>query len=52
MEARVRANYGNYYPFTDPEVDLAAEKWHPFKHSEWILPSPEGYTEKPKTNLR
>lgn len=48
MEAKVRANYGNYHPFTDPEVDLAAEKWHPFKHSEWILPSPEGYTKKSK----
>lgn len=44
MEAKVRANYGNYYPFTDPNVDLAAEKWHPFKHSEWILPSPKDYT--------
>ena len=52
MEAKVRANYGNYYPFTDPNVDLAAEKWHPFKHSEWILPSPKDYTVKPKTNLR
>ena len=48
MEAKVRANYGNYYPFTDPNVDLAAEQWHPFKHSDWILPSPEGYTKKKK----
>ena len=52
MEARVRTNYGNYYPFTDPEVDLAAEEWHHFKHSNWILPSPKAYTEQPKTNLR
>ncbi|NCT16880.1 MAG: HTTM domain-containing protein, partial [Flavobacteriia bacterium] len=25
--------------FTNPNVDLAAEKWHPFKHHNWILPS-------------
>lgn len=48
MEAKVRANYGNYYPFTDPNVDLAAEKWHPFKHSDWILPSPKDYTKRKK----
>ncbi|WCO01919.1 HTTM domain-containing protein [Psychroserpens ponticola] len=23
----------------DPKVDLAREKWNPFKHQEWILPS-------------
>lgn len=44
MEAKVRVNYGNYYPFTDASVDLAAEKWHPFKHSKWILPSPKDFT--------
>ncbi|MEM0517707.1 MULTISPECIES: HTTM domain-containing protein [Aequorivita] len=41
MEAKVRVNRGKFYPFTNPEIDLAAEKWHPFKHSEWILPSPK-----------
>lgn len=50
MEASVRVNHGKYHPFTDPTVDLAAEPWHPFKHSEWILPSPEDYNEKPKPN--
>lgn len=47
MEAMVRVNGGNYYPFTDSTIDLAAEEWHPFKHSEWILPSPKDYNEKP-----
>lgn len=45
LEAKVRVNYGNYHPFTDPNIDLTAEKWHPFKHSEWILPSPKDFTE-------
>lgn len=47
MEAHVSVNHGEYHPFTDPNVDLAAEKWHPFKHSAWILPSPKDYNEKP-----
>lgn len=47
MEAYVRVNRGKFHPFTDPTVDLAAEKWHPLKHSAWILPSPQDYTEKP-----
>lgn len=50
MESQVRINDGVYHPFTDPAVDLSAEKWNPFKHNEWILPSPEDYNEKPKTN--
>ena len=41
MESMVSINHGGYHRFIDPEVDLAAEKWHPFKHSEWILPSPK-----------
>ena len=41
MQASVKVNDGKYYPFTDPEVDLAAQRWHPFKHHEWILPSPK-----------
>ncbi len=47
MESRVNVNDGVYHPFTDPTIDLASEKWHPFKHSEWILPSPKDYNEKP-----
>jgi len=46
MDAKVRVNHGRFYPFTDQNVDLAAEKWHPLKHSEWILPSPKDYNEK------
>ena len=47
MDAKVRVNNGIYYPFTDPTIDLAAQEWQPFKHSEWILPSPKDYNEKP-----
>ncbi|MCG2417663.1 HTTM domain-containing protein [Aequorivita sp. F47161] len=46
MDARVRVNRGKFHPFTNPDVDLAAEEWHHFKHSEWILPSPKDYNEK------
>lgn len=46
MDARVSVNDGPYFPFTNPTVDIAAEEWHPFKHSEWILPSPKDYHEK------
>lgn len=46
MQATVRVNNGVYHPLTNPNVDLAAEEWHPFKHSEWILPSPKDYDEK------
>ncbi len=41
MESMIRVNEGEYYPFIDPNVDLAAEEWHPLKHSNWILPSPK-----------
>lgn len=34
-------NGSEYSRFIDPDVDLAAEKWYPFKHHEWILPSPK-----------
>lgn len=43
MEAKIRVNNGDYYPLTNPNVDLAAEKWNPFKHSEWLMPAPEGF---------
>ena len=48
MESFVSVNDGPYHPYTDPNIDIAAEKWHPFKHSEWILPSPKDYKAKPK----
>ncbi len=47
MDAKVRVNGGPYHQFTDKDVDLSAQEWHPFKHSEWILPSPKDYKEKP-----
>lgn len=46
MESMVRVNDGIYHPFIDPTIDLAAEEWNHFKHSEWILPSPADYNEK------
>lgn len=36
--SKVSVNGGKLRPFIDPEVDLAAEKWHHFKHHNWILP--------------
>jgi len=45
---KVRINSGVFYDFIDPKVDLAAEKWHHFKHHDWILPSPEDYHKKPR----
>ncbi|WP_271392244.1 HTTM domain-containing protein [Aequorivita sinensis] len=46
LDAKVRVNYGPFHQFTDPSIDIAAEKWLPFKHSEWILPSPEEFTKR------
>lgn len=46
MESMVSINHGGYYRFIDPEVDLAAEKWRPFKHSDWILPSPKNFNKE------
>lgn len=37
---RISVNGSPYYPFIDPEVDLAAEEWKHFSHHDWILPSP------------
>ena len=39
-KARVSINGRPLEPFTDPKVDLAAEKWDTFRHHTWILPSP------------
>ncbi|MGB7393001.1 MAG: HTTM domain-containing protein [Pricia sp.] len=40
MNSRVSINGKPYRAFIDPKVDLAAAKWHHFRHNEWILPSP------------
>ena len=46
VNCKVKINDGSYYDFIDPDVDLAAEEWHHFKHHDWILPSPESYKKK------
>ncbi|MCW8979819.1 MAG: HTTM domain-containing protein [Altibacter sp.] len=46
MDARIRVNGGAYFALIEPTVDLAAEKWHHFKHHDWILPSPKNYMER------
>lgn len=33
-------NGGRYSLIVDPEVDLAAEEWEPYKHHEWLMPRP------------
>lgn len=35
--SRVRLNSGPYHQLIDPEVDLTAVPWEPFRHSDWIL---------------
>lgn len=35
----VRVNGGELKQLIDPNVDLANEEWHPFKHSDWLRPS-------------
>jgi hypothetical protein len=46
LEAAVQVNGGEYFPFIDPEVDIANEPWHHFKHHDWILPAPKNYHTK------
>ncbi len=36
----VGVNRRDFHPFIDPNTDLAAEPWDPFRHHSWILPSP------------
>jgi hypothetical protein len=38
-KAKVSINGRPLSPFIDPTVDLANEKWDPFEHHSWILPS-------------
>ena len=42
-DSEVKINDGYYYPFINPEVDLANTKWSYFGHQSWILPSPDDY---------
>lgn len=39
VDGKVSVNGAPYKPLINPKVDLAAEKWHHFKHNDWILPS-------------
>ncbi|MEP6951528.1 MAG: HTTM domain-containing protein [Ginsengibacter sp.] len=34
----VSLNRSPYKPLVNPSVNLAAVKWHPFSHSDWIMP--------------
>lgn len=36
---KVVVNGKDKKPFVNPDIDLAAVKWDPFKHSEWLYPS-------------
>ncbi len=40
LNSKVSINGRPYSAFIDPKVDLASEKWDPFRHHNWILPSP------------
>ena len=42
---KVSINRRPSHTFIDPETDLAAEKWDPYRHSTWILPEPERKTQ-------
>ena len=37
--SRISINGKPYVPFINDKTDLAAEKWNPWKHHDWILPS-------------
>ncbi|GAA4800979.1 HTTM domain-containing protein [Litoribaculum gwangyangense] len=39
VNCKVSINGKPYKTLINPEIDLANEKWNPFKHSSWILPS-------------
>ena len=39
VNAYVRVNKAKAQQLIDPEIDLASVDWHPFNHSEWLLPS-------------
>lgn len=39
VDSRVSVNGRPFRQLIDPKVDLANEKWHHFKHHDWILPS-------------
>lgn len=46
MNSKVSINGGPFHPFTNLKVDISTQEWDPFKHSNWLLPSPEDYHKK------
>jgi len=46
VTSRVSVNGGPYFPFINPDIDIAAQEWKPFSHLDWILPSPKDYHKK------
>jgi hypothetical protein len=46
MNSKVSINGGPFHQFTDSKVDISSQEWDPFKHSNWLLPSPEDYHKK------
>ena len=40
VRSRVSINGREYSPLIDPDVNLAEEPWEPWRHHDWILPSP------------
>jgi hypothetical protein len=40
VSGMARVNRRHLAPFIDPKTDLASVPWDPFRHHEWILPSP------------
>jgi hypothetical protein len=48
FSSKVSINGGPYFQFTNPDVDIAAQQWDIFNHTDWLLPSPEDYHKKTK----
>ena len=46
VNSKVSVNGGPYHQFTNPKIDIANLNWELFKHSNWLLPSPEDYQNK------
>ena len=46
MDVKLKINGGEYHQFIKPDIDIAAQDWHPFKHHDWIEPAPIDYHEK------
>ena len=48
FSSKVSINGGPYFQFTNPDVDIASQKWEVFKHTDWLMPSPKDYHNKTK----